>query len=320
MRRNPVPKNHNPENFGGQNLFTSPYFMRYWLESLLAKILSAFLTLLPFSVCDGIARKAGDLGFFLLRKRRAIAISNLDKAFGTSLPPERKNQIARAAFQNIAVSMTELFLIQKIEKDARSRFELEGREILDRAFERGKGVALVISHLGSWEYLSFLPYLTKHPWSVVVKALKNPHLNSMIDRLRRVTTVNPIYKVGSIRKVMQEIRANHGVAILIDQWAGGDGIWVDFFAHPSSTTSIPARLAKKTGCALVPAHCLRTAPGKYRIQILPEFAFDSQSQNWEHETTLKLNQELEKRILKHPEEWLWGHKRWKPKPVFSRDI
>ena len=117
---------------------------------------------------------------------------------------------------------------------------------------------------------------------------------------------------------MRELRHNHGAAILIDQWAGPEGLWIDFFGRPTSTTSVPSRLANKTGCALVPAYCLRTSPGHYEIRICPEVSWDAGDKDWENQMTLRLNQILEKQIREHPEQWLWGHRRWKEKPSILR--
>jgi len=176
----------------------------------------------------------------------------------------------------------------------------------------------VISHLGSWEYLSFLPYFTKRAWSVVVKDIKNPFLDKAIDSMRRIMTVNPIPKDSSVRTILQELKAGNGVAILVDQWAGNEGLWIDFFDTKTSTTSIPARLAEKTGCALVSAYCLRTTPGHYEIHIEKPVAHDTIDEGWETRITQTLNETLERQITRHPEQWLWGHRPWKKKPETLR--
>ncbi len=275
-------------------------------------------TALPVEVSHKLACGFGTLSYGILGKRRKIALENIAAALGHSLPDRRKKEIARAAFQSAALSMMELFTVAKIKKEAATRFKLLGNEFLEEAFLKEHGVVLVISHLGSWEYLSFLPYFTKRPWSVVVKNIKNPYVDKAIDAMRRVMTVNPISKDNSVRAIFQELKAGHGVAILVDQWAGDDGLWVDFFDTKTSTTSIPARLSEKTGCALVSAYCLRTTPGHYEIHIEKSVVHDMTQPGWESTVTRDLNQVLERQILGHPEQWLWGHRRWKNKPANLR--
>jgi len=290
----------------------------YWLQYLVVRFLALLATALPVEVSHRIACGFGTLTYWVLSKRRKIALENIASALGASLPDSRKKEIARSAFQSAALSMMELFTVEKIKKEAPSRFKLFGNEFLEEAFLKDQGVVLVISHLGSWEYLSFLPYFTKRPWSVVVKNIKNPYLDKTIESMRRVMTVNPISKDNSVRPIFQELKAGHGVAILVDQWAGNDGIWIDFFDTKTSTTSIPARLSEKTGCALVSAYCLRTSPGHYEIHIEKPIVHNLDQPGWEGIVTKDLNEALERQILGHPEQWLWGHRRWKNKPAHIR--
>lgn len=288
--------------------------INHWLQYIVVRFLALLATVLPVEISHRIACGFGTLTYGILKTRRKIALENISQAFGDSLPDRKKRQLARSAFQSAALSMMELFTVEKIKKEAEKRFRLFGNEFLEEAFSKDHGVVLVISHLGSWEYLSFLPYFTKRSWSVVVKDIKNPFLDRAIDSMRRVMTVNPISKDSSVRAILQELKAGHGVAILVDQWAGDEGLWVDFFDTKTSTTSIPARLAGKTGCALVSAYCLRTSPGHYEIHAEKPAVHDMNSPGWESTVTKDLNQVLERQIREHPEQWLWGHRRWKDKP------
>ncbi|MDD5226439.1 MAG: lysophospholipid acyltransferase family protein, partial [Candidatus Omnitrophica bacterium] len=267
--------------------------LNYWLQYLVVRLLALLARALPVEISHRVACGFGTLSYWILGKRRKIALENIAQALGNSLPDRRKKEIARSAFQSAALSMMELFTVEKIKKEAATRFKLIGNEFLEEAFLKNHGVVLVISHLGSWEYLSFLPYFTNRPWSVVVKNIKNPYLNTAIDSMRRVMTVNPISKDNSVRPILQELKSGHGVAILVDQWAGDEGLWVDFFDTKTSTTSIPARLSEKTGCALVSAYCLRTAPGHYEIHIEKQVVHDMEQENWKSKITKDLNEVLE---------------------------
>jgi len=288
--------------------------MNYFFEYLAASFLTFLANILPIEAAAWLARRLGDLSYLLLWNRRRIALENVGKAFGPSLSKSRMRQIVRSAFQNAALSIMELFIVRKIKKDLARRFEFHGDEKLRAALARGKGVVLAISHLGSWEYLSFLSGLTGRPWSVIVKDIKNPYLNKVITELRLVMGVVPVPKSNSVRTIFQELKKGNGIAMLIDQWAGSDGIWVDFFGTPTSTTSVPARLAEKTGCAIVPAYCLRKKPGWYSVHVEDPIDLNTTESGWEKTATQKLNAMLEKQIRQHPEQWLWGHRRWKNKP------
>ncbi len=285
-----------------------------------ARFASFLANCFPVSFTLWMTARTTDWIYGAFKERRQIALENINRVFGNSISPKRKTEIVREAFRSAALSMVELLIVRKIARNARERFSLLGNQSLEEAFAKQKGVVLTIAHFGSWEYLSFLPFLTGRRWSVIVKNIKNPHVNRMVDSLRRVMTVHPISKDGSIRTVLTELKKGHGVAILIDQWAGDEGIWVEFFGISTSTTSIPARLAERTGCALVPAYCLRRSPGQYEIHVEKPYHYDSKTPGWEMRITKELNQLWEHWIRLHPDQWLWGHRRWKDKPAGLRRL
>lgn len=299
----------------------------HFFEFILVSLLIGFLNLLPVTWVYAMSRFLGDAYFLFFPKRRKTVLENLDHAYGNSVSQEEKNKIARESIRNLTASLVDFFMTPATVKRAEENFEFEGTEHLDRAFERGHGVIFVISHLGSWEYLAFLPYLRKYPCSVVVRNIRNPYLEKWSRENRRITGLNPIDREKSVRRILTELKNNHLVAILIDQWAGPDGLWQKFFNKETSTTSVPARLAEKTKAALIPGYCLRMGAGKYKIVIHPEVPL-AQGENWEADTTSALNRILEKEILKYPGQWTWAHRRWKDKsryrassienPVISR--
>jgi len=260
------------------------------------------------------------LSYFVMIKRKKIALENISRVYGESLSRNEKKRIIQRSFENVALSIVELFTIPKFLKSASTRFHFKGVENLDAAFKKGKGAIWVISHLGSWEYLAFLPYIRNYSCSVVVKPLKNPYVNQELNRFRKMTALNPITKKNAVKEILYELKKNHLVSILIDQWAGDQGMWTTFFGQKTSTTSIPVRIAKKTGCALIPAYCIRRSAGQYEIEVKPEVSLKGDSETWEVETTQELNRLLEKEIRKYPEQWMWGHRRWKPKPQNLREL
>ena len=292
--------------------------MLYLFQFYAVQTLAFILGLLPFSISNWIAKRVGDLFYLGAFKRRKIALDNLERAYVHTLSAAQKRTTARKSFENAALSILDLFLIKKIKKTASRHFVIQGKENLEAALSHGKGVILITSHLGSWECLEFLFYLTHIPCSVIVKNIKNKLLDKKIDDLRRETTVTPIPKKNAIRGALEELQKNHVVAVLIDQWDGKEGLWNDFFGSPTSTTSLPARLAKKTGCRLVPAYCLRKGVAQYEIQVLPQVPLPSNKEDWETSVTRRLNEMLELHIRKYPEQWSWAHRRWKVKPETSR--
>lgn len=290
------------------------------IEYLLARLFAGLMNSLPIEASTAFASTLGILSFKILRKRRQTTLQNLEKAFPGPENAALRLKLAKESFRSTAISLMEFFRIPVMLKEAKNRFEFEGTEILDQVFARGKGLVFAISHFGSWEYLAFLPFLRAYPCSVIVRDIRNPYIFKWIQRLREQTQLHPIPKVNSAKTILKRLKENQLVAILIDQWAGKDGLWEKFFGHPTSTTPIPAKLAARTGAAIVPGYCIRVAPGRYKIIIRPELLVDTSEENFEQKTTVRLNQLLEEEILKRPGQWMWGHQRWKPVERYRKII
>lgn len=291
--------------------------MKDWIIYQLVRFVSGLLGLLPLRWALALARGMGNIFYSVMSGRRNTALANVRQALG-DLPEKERKKIVRASFQNVCLSVVELFRVDTFCRNAEKFFTLQGREHTENALAKGKGFILVCSHVGSWELLAMTPFLTGQTWSVVVKQIRNPYLNRRVDSLRRRMTLIPIPKQGAAREIFQRLKKNECVSILIDQWAGPEGIWGDFMGRETSTTSLPARIAHKTGCVLLPAFCFREKNGRYTLQIEPPFPVDSEHPDWETQTTLKLNRLLEEKIRSRPEQWVWTHKRWKAKPVILR--
>ena len=291
--------------------------MGYLFQFYAVQALATVLRLVPLSLSGWIVQRVADIYFFCSPTRRHLTLENLTIAYGDTRSAGQKRTIARRSFENHALSILELFVINKMKKNAARRFPITGQQHFDEAVARGKGVVFVASHLGAWEYIGFPGYLHPYPHAVLVKHIKNPYLNNTIDALRRAIETLPIPKeANALRHILAELHQNHGVAIVIDQWAGREGLWVECFGRATSTTSLPARLAKKTGCALLPIYCFRKQIGQYEIHILPAVPLLDDPAGDIH-TAKRLNDILESQIRAYPEQWSWSHRRWRPKPPAS---
>jgi KDO2-lipid IV(A) lauroyltransferase len=286
-----------------------------FIEFTLARMVMFLINLFPIAVSTWIARRIGEAVFLIIPSRRRIALANLRIAFGDSKSDAQRRRIALESYRHLGTCMMEFFRLPGSVEKVSQHVQIKGSEYLDRAFARGKGVVLMMSHLGPWEYLGFLTYIKKYPTIVLGRPIKNPYFYQWVKSLREA--VNLVYSDKNLgpRKLLSHLRQNGLVAITIDQWAGSEGLWIDFFNVATSTISLPARLAKRTGSALIPAYCIRTASGRYQIDVLPEVSAAGSGDNWVEEITKKLNHILEEQISSFPEQWVWTHRRWKGKRI-----
>src|SRR5436190_21666938 len=194
-----------------------------------------------------------------------------------------------------------------------ARVEFDGEERSRLAYAQGKGVLFITGHFGFWELQAMVHAVRVEPVSILARALDNPHLNGLLEEIRQGTGNTVVYRRGTIRRVMRTLQAGQGVAVLIDQHImSRDAIYVDFFERPAATTSAVAALALRTGAPVVPVFALPLGRGRIRvIYEHPVAPPDAGSANAVRDFTQRCTDVLEMYVRRHPELWLWMHRRWR---------
>jgi Kdo2-lipid IVA lauroyltransferase/acyltransferase len=198
-----------------------------------------------------------------------------------------------------------------------ARIRLQGVEHLHAAMTAHGRALVLTAHLGNWEILCAAHRLTDYGLSVVVRPLDAPWLDAVAEQLRRGTGVDVIDKRGALRPVLEALRSGRMVGILMDQNAARrEGVFVDFFGHPASTSRSIALLSVRTGAPVVPIFARRTADGGHTVVIRPALpppvANDPEAAVVE--LTARCTAEIERAIRETPEQWLWSHDRWRTRP------
>src|SRR5438093_6346691 len=151
------------------------------------------------------------------------------------------------------------------------------------------------------------------PMAVMARALDNPALNQLLEEMRTRTGNSVIYRRGTIRRVMRQLQAGEGVGMLIDQHIlGRDAVYVDFFNRPAATTAAVAALALRTGAPVVPLFALPLGGGRYRMVY--EHPVEPPSRAAADpviDFTQRCTDVLEMYVRRHPDLWLWMHRRWR---------
>ena len=287
--------------------------MKYRLEYALVKALFVAVRLMP----DPLVRAAGTLlgraVYTFDRARRRIAQRNLASAFPGRTERERK-AIARAAFGHFGRLLVELMKFSTLSDTMMlARVEFDGKDRARLAYAQGRGVLFFTGHFGFWELHGIAHARRIQPIGVLARALDNQRLNGLLESIRQKTGNTVIYRQGTIRRVMRMLHAGQGVALLIDQHISSrDAIYVDFFERPAATTSALAALALRTGAPVVPVFALPVGPGRYRmIYEHPVEPPRGETEDAVREFTQRCTDVLEMYVRRHPDLWLWMHRRWR---------
>lgn len=190
----------------------------------------------------------------------------------------------------------------------------EGLSNYEQAKSRGRGVLVATAHLGNWEFSAFAHALLTEPMAVVARPMDNPLLDDLVTRYRTMSG-NRVLGRGQdfLRPLVETLRANGAAGILVDQNVTADrGVFVNFFGRKACVDAGFARLAHRTGAAVVPGYALWSdAEGRYVLHFEPEIAITG---NAGHDTQA-VHARLEGAIRRAPDQWLWIHRRWKTRPA-----
>jgi len=292
--------------------------MRHRLEYAPVWLLVQFLGLLPRPLARAKGIFLGWLVYLLHRRLRRVGMRNLELAFPEKSAAERR-RILRALFTGLGRQLAEFCLFPRYTRKNVERVAVyQGLENYEAARQRGRGVILLTAHLGGWEVGSFVHSLNGHPLHVVVRALDNPHLNSLVDRYRCLHGNTTFEKQDFARGLLGALKAGETVGILMDQnMTPPQGVFVDFFGKPACTASGVARVALRTGAAVVPAFTLwDRALRKYRVQFdsALELVRTGDEEADAVANTAAFTRVIENYARQYPEQWLWVHRRWKTRP------
>jgi KDO2-lipid IV(A) lauroyltransferase len=244
---------------------------------------------------------------------RDIARENLARAFPARSEAQRR-VLTRDMFAHFGSLLFELLKVGRLPQAELLRLiEFEGSERVAHAYAQGRGVLFFTGHFGYWEIQALAQPLVAHPVSVLARPLDNPRLHAWLERIRTSTGNLVIYRQGAIRRVLRELALNRGVAILIDQHLHSpDVVHVDYFGRPAATTSALAALALRTGAPVIPVFALPLPGGRYRfVYEHPVEPPDASAPDAVAVFTQRCTDVLEMYVRRHPELWLWMHRRWR---------
>jgi len=288
--------------------------LTYKLQTLGLKAAAGLARALPEGSARELGRSLGVLGYHAARFRREVARENIRRALGGSIEPEEIDGIVYRVFENIGRTAVEVFRFPLWSPDELvRRVKWDDITMFDRALAGGKGAILLSAHFGNWELFGAWIAALGYPIDVVVKPQRNTSADEFYNNLRRSAGVGIISTQKASRQILVSLKKNRLVAILADQYAGHDGIPVEFFGRKTATHRGPAAIALKLGCPIYHGVLRREPDGMHRainegpIEFEPSGSFEEDSAR----LTQVYTRIIEGYIRQYPDQWLWTHRRWK---------
>jgi KDO2-lipid IV(A) lauroyltransferase len=256
------------------------------------------------------------LGTFLcaLGFRSKVIRQNLAFAFPDD--PAHQERIFHASYQHLGNLILEILMVfGSMRKFVLKYVDLTGKEHVQAAQKRGKGLIFLSSHVGNWEVMAAAGGLIADAeLMLVTKHLKPEWLHQGILKGRLKCKVRGTYEPRTMREVLGHLKRNGAVGIVLDQYAGPPvGVRVPLFKTYVGTSLVLAILAKRTGTTVLPVENFRKPDGRWTVAIGAPLTWEEHSDpNFElAANTAAYVRIIEKSVLAHPEQWLWTHRRFK---------
>lgn len=285
------------------------------MKITLALLLIRLLSWLPLRLVYGLAPFPAAVLYALPWRKHRVIRTNLEIAF----PELRESARKRLHWQNL-VAMARLVLesgavwywsAARLDKAVR---EVRGQAHLERAQSTGRGVLMIGAHHGNWE-INALHMGLKGSFSALYKAPRDEQVDRAVTA-SRTRFGSRLIAAGSpaMRQMLRELRDGGTVGLLVDQQPRqGEGVFAPFFDRPALTMTLVARLARRTGCAVVFSDCQRLPRGRgWRLEYRPLDPAVADPDPVVAATAL--NRCLEERIRRQPDQYLWLYKRFSLQP------
>lgn len=286
------------------------------VEYALTSIFTWLIRIMPYRLALWKGSFLGLLVYYLWPGRRKLARQNLTEVFKDKQSAE-VTALTKEVFRNIGRTLVEFVYSQNWDKEQLLKhIEIEGREYLDQALAKGKGVILLGAHFGNWEMLGQAVSASGYKVNVIARPLDNPLLDKIVNGIRSKFGTSIIANSDSIKDVIRILRKNELIGILIDQNLYENATFVEYFGKLAATTPIIPLLGQKTEAPVIPIHIIRLPQGKHRLVIEKELIMREAAARQEFiriNTTL-CNQVIEKWVRQNPDQWFWVHNRWKTQP------
>jgi KDO2-lipid IV(A) lauroyltransferase len=287
----------------------------YRIEYLATRAVVGVVERLPFAVAAALARSFASLMGLAVPKRVRAAREQMGAALGLDPASPQVHAAVREVFRTIAWNSLWLIRLPRAMRKSPPELvlEIEGREHIESAKARGRGIVFATAHLGNFEGLGAIAPALGVPLATVSRPMKNALLQEWTRRRRVTHGQRLIPKDGALIAVARLLREKGNAAFMLDQHAGSDGVRMPFFHADCSTFTTAATLARRFDAAFIPAFATAVGPRATRVvvesPIEPDPSLPADEDAWR--MTLEWNRRLEAAIRKAPGQFLWLHRRWK---------
>jgi KDO2-lipid IV(A) lauroyltransferase len=268
------------------------------------------LSSLPRRWLRRLGRALGGAAFWLVPSAKRTALANVARVFPAE-PRAARRALVRRAYGELGEHLGDTLALLRGDV-VRLPLADGAARALDDA-RRARGVVFASAHLGPWETVAASLVASGVPLTTIARESYDPRLTRLYERLRAAHGVGAIYRgrAGAAARILRTLRDRRVLGVPMDLRARVPAIDVPFLGHPAPTPVGPARIALRSGAAVVVGTAARSARGELCVSVTVIPSADlAPGAEGERILTTRINDELSRRILALPEAWPWMHARW----------
>ena len=281
------------------------YFLQsliIYLFFLISKLIGLKLSRLVFSF---IFIKIGNLF-----KSKKIIINNLEK-IDSNLNDTEKENLIKKMWSNYGKTFIEYVHLNLFKKRS-SHIKIKNKEILDKVYKSNKPVVFISGHFANYELMSMELTKANIKLATIYRPLNNLFLNPFMEYLRKTFVCKNQIKKGlsGVKEALNYMEKNYSVALMVDQRVS-EGSSIFFFNKEAYTTTLPAQLAIRFNCKIIPIYIARDQNDNFEMEILNPIQITENMKKDKELISKKINRIIEDLILRDPSQWILTHNRWK---------
>lgn len=279
------------------------------------RAVSAVVERMPAQAAYALATGIGTTGYYLWPRARRAMHSNYSRVL-PGVPKTERHRVARRSLVNYCKYLVDFIRFPKLTPTAIVE-AVEGAEefaSLDRALNCGRGAVVVCMHFGNWDLGAGAAAARGYPLTVVAESFADDRLDAMVAGSRERLGMRLVKMDKAGPSLLRALKANGLLALLIDRAVPGDGVRVTFFDEEVEVPAGPARLALRTGAAVVAAAFVRSHPNRQEVKAHCDFSIRPQKTGDRDCDIQLLTQAImsahERFIRQYPDQWYMFRPMW----------
>ena len=281
-----------------------------WLEARLFRFLFWVLGQLSVERASSVAAAlVGLIGPHTYLAR--IVRGNLAVAF-PDWDEQDLHRTTKGIFRQLGMAVAELVNLDKIWSEREQRLEFCIDPSAQAHLDAGGATVFVTAHVGAWQVVNLFSRQQNLTITVVFAEESNPRVRDIMHRLREAFGVKLLPTHAGVRPLLRELKAGNSIGLAVDTRLD-TGEPIPFFGVDALTNTSAARLALRTGAALIPIRGERLRPGHFRVSVMAPIASadpDAELAEQAIAMTRLLNEHFEQWIRAAPDHWMCLKRRW----------